>query len=178
MVIFMQSSIGRRLEHSLLNFVSKDYESSLVHFFPALDKTAKIRRPKDGVGSRIKSFLSDEEEFISFLAIRVMMKDCGAYGFTLPDAIYKFGRTSVMHEGELDPRLKITHESSVSIGEVWSLPASYVISMIVAVMAAKENSNEKFERDGYLTIHGVQFNTADIWGNKELVKKALKMPDF
>ncbi|WP_206736874.1 hypothetical protein [Pantoea agglomerans] len=174
----MQSSIGRRLEHSFQSFISKDYESALVHFFPALDKTAKIRRPKEGVGSRIKSFLSDEEEFISFVAIGALMKNCAAFGVTFPTAIYKFGRTSVMHEGELDPRLQITTGSTLSIGEVWSLPESYISAMIIAVMAAKENANERFERNGLVNIHGVEFNTSDIWGNKNLIKSKTNMPDL
>ncbi|CAK0756576.1 hypothetical protein CCP3SC5AM1_2270004 [Gammaproteobacteria bacterium] len=32
----------------------KDYEDAFVQLFPAIDKTAKKRRSKDGVGARIK----------------------------------------------------------------------------------------------------------------------------
>jgi hypothetical protein len=60
------SSISRRVESSIKAYQEGDFETSLVHLFPALDKTAKKRRPRDRVGERIKSFIDDELEIITY----------------------------------------------------------------------------------------------------------------
>jgi hypothetical protein len=64
------SSISRRMRDAIHAHGRGDYEGALVHFFPALDKAAKRRRPKVGVGQRIRGFLADEEGLISALANR------------------------------------------------------------------------------------------------------------
>jgi len=71
------SSVSRRIE-SCIKFANiKDYESALIHFFPALvpalDKTAKKRRPKEGVGSRIRKFIADQEGIISAIDIYISL---------------------------------------------------------------------------------------------------------
>ena len=118
------SSVSRRLADCLQAHARGDYEGALVHFFPALDKVSKRRRPKDGVGARIRSFLSDEEALISAIATGNVFRNIQVDGVTFPDAIYRFGRTSIAHEGELDRRLTISKDGSLSIGEVWALPSS------------------------------------------------------
>lgn len=77
----------------------------MIHFFPALDKTAKKRRPKDAVGSRIGNFIADQEAIITAVAAGNIFRNITVDGISFPDAIYKFGRTSFAHEGELDKRL-------------------------------------------------------------------------
>jgi len=62
------TGISRRLEQCIQHLQSDDYEGALVNLFPAIDKTAKKRRPKDGVGKRIKAFLEEEETLISAAA--------------------------------------------------------------------------------------------------------------
>jgi len=172
-----QSSIGRRLEQSLNSLIEGDYESSLVHFFPALDKTAKLRRSKAGVGERIKAFLNDEEDFITFIAFRIVFKNTKFDGLSFGEAIYKFGRTSVMHEGELDQRLSFEATDQIMIvGDKWILPPSYIAAMITAVMAAEENSKEFFSHPKRLHLHGQMVSANDIWGEKRLIQRMLNMP--
>ena len=173
------TSISRRLEQALNCLIAKDYESSLIHFFPALDKTAKLRRPKDGVGARIKKFLNDEESFITFIAFRTSFRDAFFDGLTFGDVIYKFGRTSIMHEGELDPRLSFNSGNTLQAGGMkWILPPSYIGAMITAVMAANENANEYLSQPKHLSFDDKTINANDIWGNKSLIQATIKMPDF
>lgn len=171
-----QSSVSRRLEKSLDSLMNNDYESALVHFFPALDKTAKLRRPKDGVGSRIKKFLDDEEAFITYLAFRVILTGNDFDGLTFSEAIYKFGRTSVMHEGELDPRLTFDTDNLLITDKKWMLPPSYIHALIIAVMTAKENEGEFFLVKKTLYLNDNAINDKDLWGNKALVQSIIKMP--
>ena len=48
--------------------------------FPAIDKTAKKRRPQAGVGSRMKSFLEDEEVLITAVATGNVFRGCKLCG--------------------------------------------------------------------------------------------------
>lgn len=174
-----QSSIGRRLEQSLNSLIAHDYESSLVHFFPALDKTAKLRRPgsKVGVGERIKGFLRDEEAFISFLAFGIVFENTQFDGISFPEAIYKFGRTSIMHEGELDRRLSFENvEQIMIVGDTWKLSPSYIAAMITAVMAASENARETLISPKILQLRDRAVNANDIWGKKAVVQALIRMP--
>lgn len=95
------SSISRRINDCLQAYAHADHEGALVHLFPALDNVAKRRRPKAGVGERIRSFLSDEEGLISAVATGSVLQRITVNSVTFPEAIYRFGRTSIAHEGEL-----------------------------------------------------------------------------
>ena len=59
------SGVSRRVQQCVERLQAQDCEGALVNLFPAIDKTAKKRRPKEGVGGRIKAFLHDEEVLIT-----------------------------------------------------------------------------------------------------------------
>jgi hypothetical protein len=167
------SSIGKRIESSIKYAKSKDYESAMIHFFPALDKTAKKRRPKDGVGSRIRKFISDQEAIITAVATGNIFKNITVDGISFPDAIYKFGRTSIVHEGELDKRLTFNDNGSLIIGEVWNLPSTYVTALCISVMVVPENNQEFIDSPLAITIFKRQFPINELWGAEETVKKLI-----
>ena len=150
-----------------------EFEDALVQFFPALDKTAKRRKPKAGVGDRIRSFLSDEEDIISALGLGHVMKNCVVNGRTFADAIYEFGRCPIAHEGELDPRLKIGDWPVLGIGETWNLPAKYVFGLTIAVIAAPENRDERIGKPITAQVFGTTYKVDDLWGRSELLRKAI-----
>lgn len=163
------SSISRRLEASISALQREDYETALIHYFPALDKTAKRRRPKAGVGDRIRGLIDDELEIISHIATQNIFRiTCD--GVSFPDAIYKFGRTSIAHEGELDPRLRFDNTSGMSIGEIWNLPPTFIASLIVAVVVAPENDGETFSQEYAVNIHGKQFHLNRMWGDRQGIR--------
>jgi hypothetical protein len=165
------SAISRRIESCIKCANSKDYESALIHLFPAIDKTAKRRRPRDGVGSRIKAFISDQEAIISAVALRIILRNININGFSFPEAIYKFGRTSIAHEGELDPRLTINDAGTLTIGQVWNLPSSYITGLIVGVMVATENTQEYIDSSLGITLFEKQFEINELWGAKKKIKQ-------
>ena len=164
------SSVSRRLASCLEAYQRKDYEVSLVHFFPALDKVAKRRRSKDRVGERIKGFLNDEEVLIFAIATGMVFKGNVINGVTFVEAIYKFGRTSIAHEGELDPRLQFVDGGSWSIGDKWLLPSSFILGLSVAVMAAPECKSERIASDANVTLFGRQWAINELWGAEREVK--------
>jgi len=167
------SSISRRIS-SCINYArAGDYEAAMVNYFPALDKTAKRRRPKDGVGARIRRFISDQEAIITAIATGNILQNISVNGVTFPEAIYKFGRTPIAHEGELDPRLTFNDTGSLQIGNTWNLPSSYITGLCVAVISAPENMQEFIEAPLRLSIFGREFQINELWGAEPLVKKII-----
>lgn len=164
------SSISRRLNSCITYLRGRDHEQALIHLFPALDKTAKRRRPKHAVGVRIRSFVADEEAIITAIATRNILQNIHVNGVSFPEAIYKFGRTSISHEGELDPRLQFNDSGSLQIGSVWNLPSSYITGLCVAVMVAPENVHENIDAPLTLTIFDRTFKVNELWGAKREVQ--------
>lgn len=168
------TSISRRVQSASECYIQKNYEETLIHYFPALDKTAKRRRAKAGVGERIRAFLRDEEELIFATGMGIIIKGLQVYGHTFDTAIYKFGRTSIAHEGELDRRLKIVDHSNFRVsGDYWEFPSQYIIGLILAVVCAEENKNEHMDRSIVVNILNEPFNLNDLWGKEKILRKHL-----
>jgi len=166
-------AISRRIESFWAATSRRQLEESLIHLFPALDETAKRRRPKAGVGHRIRSFLADQEAIMSAIATGNVMKNIYVDGVSFPQAIYLFGRNAIMHEGELDPRLQITDANELSIGKTWVLPRSYVLGIAVAVMIAPENARERLANQGSITLFGRDWRLNELWGAESALKSAI-----
>ncbi|MCU7805818.1 MAG: hypothetical protein KZQ92_05090 [Candidatus Thiodiazotropha sp. (ex Lucinoma borealis)] len=164
------TSISRRIEKSIEALTTKDYESAFVQLFPAIDKTAKKRRPREGVGARIKGFISDEEAVITAVAVNGVIIGNTFDGVDFPTALYKFGRTSIVHEGELDKKLQINEHGDVIYGKVWNLPSSYIDGLIIAVVLAPENSGEKINDDIDITLFDKQYQVNQLWGRSDLIR--------
>lgn len=174
-----QSSISRRMEAAVDAYMKADYETTLIHLFPAIDKTSKLRRPKTKkVGERIRGFLQDEEDLISFIAMGMVIKNIYRDGKSIVEAIYEFGRCPIAHEGELDPRLKFTDTIEIRIDNEWHLPKIYIFSMIIAAITAKENANEFFVTDCIATIRDKPVHLNTLWGKASLLRELLGMNEL
>jgi hypothetical protein len=162
------------MKSCLVHLAEQEYEAALVDYFPALDKTAKRRRPKDGVGKRIRAFLTDEEALISAVSMRVAFRSITFDGLSFADAIYKFGRTAISHEGELDPRLTFDDSVPVQIGgQTWNLPSSYIGGLCIAVVAAPENAQEYIDDSFSVTVLEHHFNVNELWGAQDRIKELI-----
>jgi hypothetical protein len=166
------TGVSRRLFQCIKHLQENDLEGALVNLFPALDQTAKRRRPKDGVGKRIKAFLEEEEKLISIIATGNCLSNIMCNDISVTDALYKFGRTSIAHEGELDPRLEFNSNGSILIGtQKWNLPSGYIVGMCISVITAKENSSEYIDMPLSIKVFEKDFNVTALWGNSELIKE-------
>jgi hypothetical protein len=168
-------SIGRRVDSTIAAMQAQSYEDALIHLFPAVDKTAKRRRPESGVGERICSFISEQQVLITAIAFRnVFAPGCMFDGLTFADAIYKLARTSIIHEGELDARLRITSGNSLRIGKVWELPSSTVSAMTVAVIVSPENAGERSSSATRVSILGEEFEVQSLWGAQSKIEDVVR----
>lgn len=164
------TAISRRIHSCWEHFEQGNHEEALINFFPALDQTAKRRRPKERVGDRIKAFLKDEQGFISALAISAHFASLTIDNYTFPEAIYKFGRNAIAHDGELDPRLSFNNEFGMQIGERWNLPSSYIAALAISVMTAPENSDEFIETNKTIRFYDHTFHYNELWGASNRIK--------
>lgn len=164
-------SISRRMQDAISAYINNDYEGCFVHLFSAIDKTAKLRRPSAKVGERVRAFLTEQEDIISAISIGSVMKGIYSNGASIPGALYKFGRNSIEHEGELDPRLEINNTGSIMICEKWNLPSSYVFDMCLAAISAPENESEQLANDEWVvTIFNKQWKVNDLWGKEPVLR--------
>lgn len=169
----MTTSISRCIDRSIAALQAGDFEAAFIQLFPAVDKTAKKRRSKDGVGSRIKSFIRDEEIIITGIATNNVFKGIMVNDVDFPTAIYKFGRTSIVHEGELDERLHINEQGEIKIGDVWSLPSSYITGIIMAVILSSENKTEKMDSVYQIQLFENSYAANSLWGQREVIEQRM-----
>jgi hypothetical protein len=166
------SGVSRRIQQCIERLHDRDWEGALVNLFPAIDKTAKRRRPNDGVGKRMRALLQDEEVLITAIGMRNVFKGCQFNDMSLHDALYKFGRTPIAHEGELDSRLCFVEDGRRQLGgDKWILPVGYIVGMTLAVVIAPENSGERTSDSLAIAVFGKQFMLSEIWGHPEQVRE-------
>jgi len=168
------SGISRRIHQCVGHIQARDWEGALVNLFPAIVKTAKKRRPKAGVGDRIRAFLEEEEILISAVATGNVLKNIQVNGVSVTDALYKFGRTSIVHEGELDPKLHFNACGSILIApDRWDLPAGYIVGMSLAVVVAPENKTESVDAKLGFNLFGEQHDLNSLWGARSKVQETI-----
>lgn len=141
-------------------------EGALLNLFPAIDATAKLRYPKMKVGERFKQFLNDQETFIYFTATRNSMKNITVQGMTLADALYKYARNSIVHDGELENKISFD-SGTISMGKEWFLTHGFIVGMIASVAIARENKNEYIEPTGSLNVFGGAYTLNELWGREK-----------
>lgn len=166
------TGVSRRIDQCLRHLHAEDFEGALVNLFPAVDKTAKKRFTKAGVGKRIKSFLTEELPLISVIANQAnvfinMTND----GMSIVDAIYKFGRNALAHEGELNSRLVFQKGQFFSFGkDYWVFPANYISGLCVATVAAPENMNEYSSVNVSVEILKKNYHINELWGQRKFLE--------
>ncbi|NDL64819.1 hypothetical protein [Acerihabitans arboris] len=170
------SSISRRLNSFFGALQHNDFENAFIHYFPALDKTAKLRRPKENVSKRIKAFLTEEEKLLSFIALGGFVVGNTFNGVSVIDALYKYGRTSIAHEGELDKRLSVQEGRGVSFGDEFILDKKYLSALGIIVILSPENIGEHLEGNYNLYLIDKYINVNSLWGRKEdVIKKIISL---
>lgn len=171
------TAISRRIQSCLREYLQNDYESAFIHLFPAIDATAKKRRNDFKVGARIKTFLEDEIAIITALSFGGVIQNCrfGEENLSIPEVLYKFGRTSAMHEGEIDERLQITNDPEFTLGDaVWKLPSFFIMAMAIAVITAPENIDEEIQGNFIIESFGEKLQLQNLWGRRDILVDIIK----
>lgn len=167
------TSVSRRIEATAIHAKKDCFEEALINLFPAIDKTAQKRRPKEKVGKRITSFLEDQQEIITLVATHNSIQ-LSYNGLSMAEAIYKFARNPLIHEGELDPMISFNNQEGLIIGDKWNLPPSYILGLTVGVIVSKENSDEYIDNSLGCKLWNYNYRFNELWGHPELVRKAIQ----
>lgn len=172
----MNSAISRRLEKALLALFEKDYEASLLNCFPAIDKTASVRRPNQGVRVRFKEFLNDQRNIIAPIGLGVKMgSGCTFGGISFEEAVYNLARNNLVHEGELAKNFEITNNPGSILGGDWQLSEANILGLIIATISAKENVNQSFSRSYEIGLFDQIVDLNKLWGQEvqltEMIEK-------
>jgi hypothetical protein len=178
----MHGEISRRIKASINALDAREYEQALLNVFPAMDNTARRRRPNDGVGERIKKFVRDQTAIIAPIGLKVQLgQGCTFGGMSLEDAIYVHARNNLVHEGGLPPEFAIHDQSYSVLGGNWKLSEDCVYSLILAVVTAVENASVQLSSEKLFPIFGQTFHLNELWGKeaevKELIKAAWPKPN-
>lgn len=167
-------NIGRRVMKSLEEFEVGDYESCSIHLWPALDHTAK-RRHGGSVKARIIKFLREYGGLMSYLSTSNIF-DIEVDGITLAECLYRDGRTFLMHEGKQSPNLQWNTSGEILLfaasgpeGIQNSLPASYLLGMIVSVICAPENKTVVTHSGEELSFFDLNVDVDLLWGQEDFL---------
>ncbi|MEZ5470403.1 MAG: hypothetical protein R3E90_01345 [Marinicella sp.] len=168
-------AIPNRVESSLRHLKNNNYEEALLNLFPAIDRTAKLRRKKLGSGLRFKKFIADQFDIVSVLGFgSLISSDCKFGGETFQHVLYQLCRNSLVHEGELASNMKIVSGSASIVGGNWELSENIIFGLIIAVITARENKKSKLSVNYQVSFLGEMFSLNSIWGEEEVIKKKIK----
>jgi hypothetical protein len=171
------NAIQRRIHRCLDACEQDDWESALVHLWPAIDATARLRRPdENGVGNRIQGFLRDETLLIlAASGSSVVARNVTVGGVDLATALYKFCRNAITHEGQVASNMTFRAGPAVHIGAGrWNLPFSYVLAMALAVILSPENRHVSDSSGRTMDVQGQKFRLEELWGQPELIFDCLR----
>lgn len=169
------SGVSRRIEVALIRYSERRWEEALLNIFPAMDVTAKKRRQSSRVGDRFRAFVSDEEGLITSVSTGMYIAGNTFDGMTFPDALYKFGRNSIVHDAELDKRLTFNEKGHLTIGrDRWDLPVQYIFGLCIVTIVAPENALEQVSDDLSVTVFGDKHQVNDLWGKREFLRERVR----
>ena len=166
------SGIGRRVKKGCSELRNGDYESAAVAIFQAVDATGRKRFPKKGPGARFMGLIAEQEDVITSVAFGVVMTGCTFNGLTIPKALWKFARNPLIHEAELDSRIRFDN-SSIVIGSVWNLPPTTLLGIAIGVVTASENAEEDEQLTGSIHFQGQPIALNGLWGREKMFRSIL-----
>jgi hypothetical protein len=173
---------------TIKNYSIGDTNQALIDILIAVDATSKKEYSSiKGNGARYKMFLDDNMYLIKIVSINVRMTNKISFrnmhlnenlkkhsSLSLSEIIYHIIRCNLLHEAELPitilfhdlPEIKLELDKMV-------LPKNLILALLVSIITAKSNADNKFIENYELNIFGNTIPLNQIWGNKELALKFL-----
>lgn len=170
----VKNAISKRISSALDHLQNNKFEESLLNLFPALDKTAQLRFPSEGVGNRFKKFISDQWDIIAPIGLGSFIgKKCTFGGITYEEAIYKLARNHLIHEGEFNSDMSFTNNDGSIVGGRWELSNKNILALIISVISAKENKNLKLGQEKTIVLMDRKIKLDSLWGEEDSIRKQL-----
>jgi hypothetical protein len=174
-------SIADRVKESIDKYNSNELENSLIQACIAIDGTSKNEFPSFNKMNkrRFTSFISANIDIITFFTFNSnVFVNCKFGDYTIEQFIYEVIRCGLLHEGELSARFKFTESSEpITIGtKQWCFPKTFIFGILLAVIGASSNANQKVNNILSVMIMDKQFRINDLWGRADVIRKAIGPP--
>ena len=170
----MNLGVVRRVEDAFDAIRLGRTESAALHLFPAIDATARARRPTESVGARFRALIQDQIGIIAPLGLSVVLgRDCTFGGIALEDALYKLGRCTLLHEAGLSDSFAFSESRHSMLGGKWLLSHHFLCALLVSVVTARENRGLAVRRDFSLNILGSIESVNDLWGEEDRIRELI-----
>jgi hypothetical protein len=176
-------SIGSFIEASLYHFERKHYDISLALACSSVDATASKGGYKGDNNGKYKNFLKDNMRIITtfgfpgIVASGIKIKCKNIKGIKtdsndmidIENIIYYIIRCGLIHQCDIDSQIEFTSQTSIGdFVDKFRMPQNLVLGLIVAVILAKCNRDEKLSKD-YLMFNPLtkkKINLNEIWGTQ------------
>ncbi len=174
-------SIANRVKESIDKYNLNDLENSLIQACIAIDGTSKSEFPSFNKinKKRFKSFISANIDIITYFTFNTnILVNCQIGDYSIEQFIYEVLRCGLIHEGELSTRFKFTEpDEPVSMSnKQWCFPKTFIFGLLLAVIGASSNANQKVDDHLSVTIMNNPFRINDLWGRADLIRKAMGPP--
>jgi hypothetical protein len=173
-------AVAARVKECIDKYNSDDLDNALIQVCIALDATAKNEYPSiDRVGERYTAFIRDNHDIITFCIFNSnVFINCRFGEYTIEQVIYKILRCGLFHEAEVPAFLRFVPagEEAVLSNAQWSIPRTFVIGALLAVIGARSNATERLPEDYSIGLADQQVELNVLWGNAAMIRNYLGLP--
>lgn len=166
------------LEQALRNLYESKDELALVSIIPLFDKACSKKWPKDTVRNRFYNGVNETDDIITFFMSKghAVMIACRFGEFTLPQIIYKYLRSNIIHEGKMPDNIHFVDEPKIDIEkDDITLPKQLVLGLLMAAIGFECYRKERNKINGApeIKINQHRILIADAIGNHDFVRNII-----
>lgn len=174
--------------HSAIDKIEEhDAEGALSWISIALDATARNEYPNiEGRGQRFKTLIRDNIELITGAASNITVR--GAVKLpnffrdipglktrdevALEQVMWNVVRNELIHNAGLPETIEFIDTAIIDARNgVLGLPISFATAMLLVVIAAESNGNERSPAGRGISIRGREVPLNDLWGRRKQVRR-------
>lgn len=176
-------SIGSFVSSALTLYEDGKYDVALSLACSAVDATSEKIFPNESKNHvRYKEFLKKNMRVIttfgmpglSASGIRIKCKNIPGIKADyeqmagLEDIIYHIIRCGLIHQCEIEESIEFTQRTMLGdFGGKFRIPYTIIMGLLLSVILAKENKNEKMPTSHQLNFNGINIDLNSMWGNEK-----------
>ncbi|MBI5966358.1 MAG: hypothetical protein HY882_00675 [Deltaproteobacteria bacterium] len=162
-----------RLIEAYQKILQGDLINALIQISINLDITAK-KTYGGKSGERIKRYIREHQYILTRIATLhlevhgdMAFQVSGDKYMKFEEVVYKLVRCALLHEGELDPRIKIVDSPSIGVDEngVFLLSKLMVYALFLLLISDPKNKTINWPNTASFTIDDKKIKFSDVQGN-------------
>jgi hypothetical protein len=166
------SYIDRLIEASE-KIIRGDWINALIQICITLDAVAK-KTHGGKPGKRIKQYIRENQYILTRIAMLhleahgdLMFQVAGGKTMKFEEIVYELVRCALLHEGELDSRVKIVQSPSIGLDDQGNFFLSiYMIIALCLLLVADPKTNQiTWPETASFTVEGITIKFSDIQGD-------------